>query len=549
MNVLILVAPEESSFYMGKNLPPLAVGVLQGYFRSKNHNVKSYDLSIPFKEMKHKKSYSYRKWIALFKKDSVFELINNSHLEPIEDLVGELFQNIDFTNINFVGISTGSGVSLFELHFSLLIGKYIQCKYNLPVVFGGINISHIFSFKTAFKELWELISNNFKYIFVGSGESSFEKLVSAYASGNAGEIYLTLEGAVYYKEGNVYANKQAYPSFICPDFDGFSLSYYTSYFNPENLEENIIQYFGWPFPYNNFAKDVNKIKYQKHDMKEVFLPYYFNHHCPYNCAFCSQSDKNKLSPCSKDSETVLKDIECLVSKYKTKYIHFVNNTFNYTPSFVRGFCEGIIKRNIEIYWSDCARVNNLTKELLELMYKAGCRKLVFGFETGSKKLQKYINKKLDIDQLYKVLTLCHEIGIMCDLEVIIGFPYETEDDFMDTYNFLDQNREYINYFYLNRYFVVPESLMGTYPENYNIELFEVQDYNIILNKNKNLFLRRYNYSTGDDIELSNLHIYSFNEINGRTWNEINSDINARFEKIYSLQQSFKSFIDSSKYIS
>ncbi len=547
MNVLLLITPEESMFYMNKHMPPLPVGILQSYLRSKNHNVNSIDLGPSFKELVRKESRD--QWQILFEKDFLDLQKNENHIsEFIDILIGKLLNGVNFSGVDFVGISAGTGISIFEIHLSLLMGKYIQQKYNIPVAFGGVNISHIYNFKEAFYELWIRIFKHIKYVFIGAGEVSFEKLVRASCNGNIDDLYEKLEGAVYIKNQQVCSNKESLPSLVCPDFDGFSLAKYKTSFNPLKHEDNIEQYFSWPYPFNVFARDINSYKFNGTNKKEIFFPYYFNYHCPYSCAFCGQSSKEKLGFCSKNAKSVLKDIEFLYNNFGAKYFHFVNNTFNYSVSFVKEFCEGIINKKLEIYWDDCARINNLTKKLLELMFASGCRKLVFGFETGSNKIQKYIKKRLDIKGLKQILVWCKEIGILCDLEVIIGFPYETQKDFEDTYNFLVENRDLINYFYVNRYYVDPNSLMGTNPEEFYIELHSIQDYSSILEKNKNLFLNQYRYKQ-ENIELSNLHIFSFSEMEGRNWDEINETINNWFTQIYSLQKSFTSFKRAQAYLS
>ena len=124
MKVLLLVVPEESTFYMNKHIPPLAIGILQSYLRAKNHSVQSVDLSFRFKEFI--KRENRKTWLPLFEKDYFSALINNEqHNESLEKIVAEILGEINFSGIDFIGISTGSGISIFELHFSMLISKYI----------------------------------------------------------------------------------------------------------------------------------------------------------------------------------------------------------------------------------------------------------------------------------------------------------------------------------------------------------------------------------------------------------------------------------------
>jgi len=546
-NIFLLLVPEESNFYLTKkNIPPLSLGILQGYLSSKNFRVTIKDLNPNFAKINNKNTFG--KWSLLFDKNFVFDNLKGKTSRELQELIGSLIANLDFSDIDAIGISTGSGISLWESHFSFLLGKVIKEKYNKPIVFGGLNVSYLFLFKEIFKEFWQLILENFKYVFLGPGEKPFEQLLKIFQKGDSENEYYNIDGAIYYKNGELVSNGYGIPSFVCPDFSGLELKAYSTIINLENKKLNEIHYIKWAYPYNILAHRINKSKSALYKNKEVvFLPYFFNHYCPYNCAFCEQSDLKKRNFCSKSADLVIRDLQHLSKEYDTNYFHFVDNTFNYTPSFVREFCAGIINNRIEIYWSDCARCNNLTEELLELMYKAGCRRLVFGFETGSPKLLRNINKKLDIDQLKNVLTLCNKIGIWAELEVIVGFPYEFEEDFQHTYNFIKENKNLINYFHLNKYYVVPTSLMGTYPEKYGMELIRIQNYEDLLVRNKQLFENGYN-SKEDDRGDFNFHIFSYNEKNGRVFTEILKDTKEKYIKMYDLQQSFTSVKEAQLYI-
>jgi anaerobic magnesium-protoporphyrin IX monomethyl ester cyclase len=71
--------------------------------------------------------------------------------------------------------------------------------------------------------------------------------------------------------------------------------------------------------------------------------------------------------------------------------------------------------------------------------EAGCRKLIIGVESASNKILNLIHKKIDLAQIEVLLKNCSEIGISIDLEIIIGFPHESDQDFLDTYSFIIKN--------------------------------------------------------------------------------------------------------------
>lgn len=529
-NVLMLLAPDEDTFYFGrKNMPPLAIGEIQGYLREKGFTINSYDLN--YYLAKNSENYSRDKWSILFDKEFIFRNLENDTLDDeVDQIPGQLIHKIDFSDADVIGISVGGNFSFFEVHAAFLLGKMLKQKYNKPIVFGGTNITYLYLFRDAYMELWQRIFQNFEYVILGPGERSFEKLLHAFEKGNVASEYKKLNGAIYFQGDELTSNTEDMPTLSRPDFSGLNLDFYSTciHANDQKLTED--QYYKWPYPFYIMASELNRQHLNAEKKEVIFLPYIFNYHCPYNCAFCEESYEKKRVPCSKNAVNVVDDIQRLINTYDTKYFYFFNNTFNFRTSFVREFCNLVIERKLEFYWNDCARVNGMTKELLELMYKAGCRKLIFGLETASEKLLKYVNKKLNVEQVKKVLIWCSEVGISADLEVIIGFPYEYEDDFQATCQFITDNKHLINSFQLNRYFVVPSSLMGTYPEKYGIKLKPHQSYEMILDRNRLLFKENY-FSSKREVGETNFQIIGFDEINGRQYSQTVKETKDRIHRM------------------
>ncbi|HSH35649.1 hypothetical protein [Schnuerera sp.] len=172
----------------------------------------------------------------------------------------------------------------------------------------------------------------------------------------------------------------------------------------------------------------------------------------------------------------------------------------------------------------------MTFERLKLIKEAGCRKLVFGFETASQKLIDLVDKKIDLSHGEQVMKWCNELGILVDLEVIIGLPQERDEDFEATIKYINKNKEYINYMTINEFFVVPNSKIGRYPKNYGIELVPTLiTYDKMLKRNLNNFISSKSSYQG------NFKIYKYNEINGRNYREVAEKNRIYLKKINGLQ--------------
>ncbi|RYD06049.1 hypothetical protein N752_05850 [Desulforamulus aquiferis] len=302
-----------------------------------------------------------------------------------------------------------------------------------------------------------------------------------------------------------------------------------------------MHYYKWNITKGPTVSEVNRRTLPPQERKEtLILPYVFNYNCSYRCAFCVQSREDKPPVVAKDARSVVDDIEALNSKHNTEYMRFYNNAFNLSTSFVREFCNLVLERGLKFYWSDCARFNNLTEEMVDLLYRSGCRKLVFGLDTASKKISKLIDKRLNLEQARQVLGWCHARGIWAELEIIVGLPYEQEEDFEDTYCFVQENMQkgYITGFHLNRYFVIPCSLLGSKPEQYGIRLHCSPDgYEKLLKRSAEILIAL-TAPQGDTISIPprQYQILRYSELTGRTVEQIVEETEDKFKRMRSLMQ-------------
>lgn len=93
-----------------------------------------------------------------------------------------------------------------------------------------------------------------------------------------------------------------------------------------------------------------------------------------------------------------------------------------------------MKRNLKIDWFCETRADLVDKELLELMFKSGCREISFGVESGNEKLRtEVIRKRIKNVQFIEAFKLCRDIGIKTCAFCMLGFPSETRKDMYQTY--------------------------------------------------------------------------------------------------------------------
>jgi radical SAM superfamily enzyme YgiQ (UPF0313 family) len=157
--------------------------------------------------------------------------------------------------------------------------------------------------------------------------------------------------------------------------------------------------------------------------------------CPFACTFCSTNDFFRRNFRLKSPARMVADITSIKNEYGVDYFSLVHDMYTIDRRKVVAFCEEILASGAKFTWGCSARTDCIDDELLELMARAGCTGIFFGIETGSQRLQRVINKKLDLAESWRHIECADRNGIKTTVALIAGFPEETLDDLRDTMHF------------------------------------------------------------------------------------------------------------------
>jgi len=101
------------------------------------------------------------------------------------------------------------------------------------------------------------------------------------------------------------------------------------------------------------------------------------------------------------------------------------------------FCHGLIERGYnQKVKIDCnMRINAIKNpELWQLMKKAGFRLILFGLESANQKTLNRINKNLKVEEIISCLKMCKQAGLEPHITAMIGYPWETRKEALNTLN-------------------------------------------------------------------------------------------------------------------
>ena len=154
-----------------------------------------------------------------------------------------------------------------------------------------------------------------------------------------------------------------------------------------------------------------------------------------------------------DPLVVVDHIEEAVARYGVRRFVFLNSEINFGRTFVHRFARELIRRRLDIRWTDSCEFHGLDADTLAQMRDAGCVALWFGLESGSERMLRYVRKGSTLDEASDVLATSDHLGIHNCVNVICGMPYERDDDVEATHAYLSTYRDIIdtaqvNVFYL-----------------------------------------------------------------------------------------------------
>ena len=199
------------------------------------------------------------------------------------------------------------------------------------------------------------------------------------------------------------------------------------------------------------------------------LPIIFSKGCNRHCTFCSDVVLSQPYRCRK-AENVVKEIKIHLKRYNNIYAFRLNDlSFNINLKFLNEFCDRIIVEDLHIKWYGQAQVRaDMDDRLLSKMKKAGCFQFSLGLESFSDHVLSMMKKGYTAEEAVRFLKASKEAGIENNIAIIVGYPGETEEDFNITLEYIRRNAAHIDRICsLNICGMPIGSELRRYPQKYN----------------------------------------------------------------------------------
>lgn len=380
----------------GVESPPIGLGYLDSYIRSKGLKSKTYDFNIYFynsvssdyKMLWHVENKNY------WSNENIFPLL----YKLFEEQINYAVEKILASDSNLVGFSVVDPKERITIE---VIKKIKQAAPEMKIILGGPACST--------QEQRDFFIDNvpgcIDYFVVGEGEETLYEIVRK----NQEAPNKDLAGLAYKVEDTwrTIMRKPIDPldKIPFPDYCGFDLSQY-------------------------MAKHTLLVEWSRG--------------CLGHCSFCKNyrlvHGYRRRSP-----EHILEELVFLKNNYGVDNFTVCDNLMNGDIQQLKGVCDGIIKNNIQMHWSgQIAPHSQMQYQLFERLHRAGCFKLQIGVESGSARVLGLMKKPYLPQTAADNIKVAKKSGMETEIFLLVGFPGETESEFRKTIDFVKANSRYID---------------------------------------------------------------------------------------------------------
>ena len=191
--------------------------------------------------------------------------------------------------------------------------------------------------------------------------------------------------------------------------------------------------------------------------------------CPFKCAFCSSpffTHNNRFR--TRSPQNVASEIAYVLREYGVRQFRFSDDMFTAGKRRVLELCDAI--GPLDVIWRISCRVKPLDEEMLEAMWRAGCRELSFGIESFDDEVLTGLNKKATCQDNVRALEMSAEVGYRTRMLFMIRTPFQTRKT-------VEINKHWIQrvpftIMACTSFIPIPGSDVWFHPEKYNVEILD-----------------------------------------------------------------------------
>jgi radical SAM superfamily enzyme YgiQ (UPF0313 family) len=166
---------------------------------------------------------------------------------------------------------------------------------------------------------------------------------------------------------------------------------------------------------------------------------YTSRSCPFNCSFCSEKvlwGKYR----KKAARQILEELNLQARKYKTQLFLMSDSLLN---PVVKDLSQAMIDAGYSYYWDGYLRADPAACNTDNTFQwrRGGFYRARLGLESGSPKILEAMGKKITPRQIKEAVAALAMAGIKTTTYWVIGHPGETEEDFQQTLDLIEEMKD------------------------------------------------------------------------------------------------------------
>lgn len=170
--------------------------------------------------------------------------------------------------------------------------------------------------------------------------------------------------------------------------------------------------------------------------QNMWMPVQTRRGCPMGCNYCSTLHIEGSIIRKRSLKIVVDALVRLVEKGFRRFF-FTDNVFNIPPTYARELCRMMAERDLDMAWRCIIYPGRLDEALVKEMAAAGCTEVSLGFESGSKRILKLMNKHFGPDEIRRASDMLAAHGIHQMGFLLLGGPGENRESVEESLVFAD----------------------------------------------------------------------------------------------------------------
>ena len=416
----------------GHEMPPLGLAYLATFLKHNGFSAEVFDLNIEVYQNANKKIRELWKIESL--KCWQDKALLPELLDIFNDDINHFVEKLVNSDSQFIGFSVNEA----NIILTIEVVKKIKSKCSDKIIiFGGPGCywgyyknqdlpSGIYDYDT---DALRIIPGMIDVFVRGEGEYALLDVLTAYKN----NLSKAIPGTIAFEHGRYINHGLRTPT--------------------KNLDD---------LPYPTFEEfDLGKYS------KEI-IPLYLSRGCINKCSFCN--DHVISVPYRTRSPKYVMEEILFHYQNGARSFFFCDLLVNGNLKYLEQLCGLIVSSNINIDWTAQAVIRKgMNASLLQKLRDSGCGSLVYGVESFSDNVLKIMNKSYTPEDAVEQLKNTQRAGIKTLINIIVGFPGESDNDFEVTKKTFNNYHMYIDEVSSAQIcHLTPGSDIDINPDKYNI---------------------------------------------------------------------------------